>query len=381
MQVSHIKHLVLSGGGLLGISYIGLFRYLEERLNEPINETSSSNPSISSNPITILSQLQSISGCSAGAIFGSLLAIGYTASEIEKVVKDMKFKEYININADSIINFMKLKGLESGKNLINFIKKFIKDKTGNENITFGQIQEMFNVKLQIGVCNLTKSKFEMLNVYNSANIPIHLAISASIAIPFIFEPVVIGNEVYCDGGLIESLPIENIIDEIIMLTEDNGSNGSNGSNANHTNHTTKSILGIYLMNQINPINSENYQAISFSHYMSSVMQTLASDYVGKKLKIDKLKHKIDNKIDNSNHKIIIFKIPCDIMTFIKINASQDDIDNIINIAYNTTKKEFEKEEVKIEVKLDIKPDTKPDTEPDTKPEKQDKNDTEVKIPT
>ena len=92
MQVSHIKHLVLSGGGLLGISYIGLFRYLEERLNEPINKISTSNP------ISILSQLQSISGCSAGAIFGSLLAIGYTASEIEKVVKTMKFKEYININ-------------------------------------------------------------------------------------------------------------------------------------------------------------------------------------------------------------------------------------------------------------------------------------------
>ena len=36
MQVSHIKHLVLSGGGMLGISYIGLVKYLEENLPNPI---------------------------------------------------------------------------------------------------------------------------------------------------------------------------------------------------------------------------------------------------------------------------------------------------------------------------------------------------------
>ena len=31
MTSINIKHLVLSGGGLLGISYIGLFKYFEEK--------------------------------------------------------------------------------------------------------------------------------------------------------------------------------------------------------------------------------------------------------------------------------------------------------------------------------------------------------------
>ena len=54
---------------------------------------------------------------------------------------------------------------------------------------------------------------------------------------------------------------------------------------------------------------------------------------------------IDNNTSNTNNKrqkIIIYKIPCDIMTFIKINASLEDINNIIEIAYDTTKKEMEK---------------------------------------
>ena len=104
---------------MLGISYIGLVKFLEENLSNPI-----------------IKNFKSITGCSAGAIFGSLIAIGYTSTELQNIVKDMNFKEYLIINAESLINFMKLKGLDSGKNLINFIKKCIKAKTNNENITF-----------------------------------------------------------------------------------------------------------------------------------------------------------------------------------------------------------------------------------------------------
>jgi NTE family protein len=194
MKISQVKHLVLSGGGMLGISYIGLVKYLEENLPNPI-----------------ISNLLSITGCSAGAIFGSLIAIGYTSTELNNIVNKMNFKEYMNITAESLINFMKVKGLESGKNLINYIKSYIKDKIGDENITFKEIKDKFNIKLQIGVSNLSKSRFELLNSINSPDLPIHKAISASIAIPFVFEPVIIGEDVYCDGGFLDNLPIENII--------------------------------------------------------------------------------------------------------------------------------------------------------------------------
>jgi NTE family protein len=191
MNISNIKHLVLSGGGLLGISYIGLFKYLEEH--------------------NVNCQIQTITGCSAGAIFGAFLAVGYTGEELDKITKGLCFKDYLNITAESIINFMRLKGLESGKKLMSLIKKIIKDKTNDENITFSQIQARFNITLKIGVTNLTTSKFELLSYINMPNLPIYQAINASIAIPFIFEPVVINNNIYVDGGLLDNLPIEQIL--------------------------------------------------------------------------------------------------------------------------------------------------------------------------
>ena len=319
MQVSSIKHLVLSGGGMLGISYIGLIKYLEENL-----QTSLQN------------NLLSITGCSAGAMFGSLIAIGCTYKELITIIKTMNFKEYMNINAESIINFMRVKGLESGKTLINFIKNIIKEKTNNENITFKEIKDKYNIELQIGVTNLSKSIFELMNSVKTPDIPIHKAISASIAIPFVFEPIVIGDDIFCDGGILNNLPIETIFEYKNEESKDQKKDKTKKDETKKDETLIEEfILGCYLINKIDSINKDNYQTIPLSNYMSNLLYTLSSEFINKKIQLNNIINNNDEK-----YKIIIFKIPCDIMTFLKIKSSHEDIDNIINIAYNTSIESF-----------------------------------------
>ena len=331
MSTVNIEHLVLSGGGLLGISYIGLFKYFEET--------------------KIVSNIKSITGCSAGAIFGSLLAIGYNSQQLDTIVKSMIFKEYLTINVDSILNFTTTKGFETGKKLNLFIKKYIKEKTGDENITFLQIQEKYNIKLQIGVTNLTKYKFELFNVDTTPDIPIEKAISASIAIPFVFEPIIIGDDIFCDGGLLDNLPIENVIDMDILLHKDKQEKNKQETNKQETNkdtkdtkdenHTTENlsntnnelkIIGVYLISKIPIINKDNYKAIGISQYINLITHTLSKNIISKKQNYE--------NINKNKYKIISIEIPCDIMSFIKINATHKDIDNIINIAYTITKNDL-----------------------------------------
>jgi hypothetical protein len=69
--------------------------------------------------------------------------------------------------------------------------------------------------------------------------------------------------------------------------------------------------------------------------MSEVIHTLSTDFINKKIKLNNI-----NNTKIEKNKIIIFKIPCDIMTFLKIKSSHEDIKNIIDIAYNTTKDSF-----------------------------------------
>ena len=301
-----IKKLVLSGGGLLGISYIGLFKYLEEH--------------------NINKQITSLIGCSAGAMFGTFFTIGYSSSELQSLIMQLNFKDYINITAESILNFMKLKGLESGKNIMNFIKHTIRHKTNDENITFIQIYDKFKIDLKIGVTNLTTSKFEICDMKNTPNLPIYQAINASIAIPFIFEPVVINNNIYCDGGILDNLPLDYIIDIDNLMTSE-FKNPTNAQSSITTN--VKDTLGIYLLNKFITITFENIHQLSLSHYFNALMHSFCRNYITTKINDKNIKHK---------HTIIIYEIPYDIMTFLKLNATHTDINNIINIAYLITKK-------------------------------------------
>jgi len=352
----NLKHLVLSGGGLLGISYIGLFKYFEEK--------------------NVIKTIESITGSSAGAIFGALLALGYTSNELNLIVKQMVFKDYLQINVDSILNFTTQKGFESGNKFNLFIKKCIYNKTNNDNFTFIQLYEKYNINLQIGVTNLTQHKFELLNKDYYPDLPIHKAISASIAIPFIFEPIIINNDIYCDGGILDNLPIDSIIDmdsinntttinnnsitESITTTKPNMKpeiinediqtkheliNEDTQTKKNNTKEKTKSgesikenqteetkeslsVIGFYLINQGQTINKDNYKSINISEYVNLFTRTLSKCMLNKKIE--------KTKLNNNKYKIINIEIPSDIMSFLKISATHSDIDDIIKIAYNVT---------------------------------------------
>ena len=322
-KLVNLQHLVLSGGGLLGISYIGLFRYLEER--------------------KVTHQIKSITACSAGAIFATLFCLGYTSQDMDKLIKSLNFKDYININADSIIKFPRTKGLETGIKMIEFLKQMIKDKTGDDTITFKQAYDKYNIVLQIGVTNLTTMNFEIFNYITKPNLPIYVAIRASIAIPIMFEPVIFDGAVYCDGGVVDNLPVDSAIAIAeLMFIEENNSTKSAGTTAQTTAPTETvadakltaiktdtqscldSILSVFLMSKYQPINSDNIATVTLPHYVDVIMQAINNGHI-----IYNFRHKY---VDTT----LVIEIPVDIMTFIKINASVEDINNIIDIAYNTT---------------------------------------------
>ena len=90
-----------------------------------------------------------------------------------------------------------------------------------------------------------------------------------------------------------------------------------------------------MINKTNTINKDNYRTIALSQYISLITQTLSRNIISRK--------KQNENIHNKKYKIITIEIPCDIMTFIKINATHSDINNIIDIAYNITKNELKNE--------------------------------------
>ena len=77
-----IDHLILSGGGFLGFSYTGIFKYLEEH--------------------DLRKGIKTITGCSMGAIFGLLFCLGYSSEEIAIIIKNLNLPNFLKINGFTI---------------------------------------------------------------------------------------------------------------------------------------------------------------------------------------------------------------------------------------------------------------------------------------
>lgn len=219
--------LVLAGGGAKGAAHIGVIKLIEE-IGIPIDY---------------------VAGTSMGSIIGGMYALGYTSDEMTKIISDMDWGLYMSNNVDRREISVEQKSFES-KYLLdipfdvpkNLNKKMSvgvvddDDEDGIENTSLLNEKSLINT-LPGGYINGTN----IFNLFNSlavgyqdsmdfndlpiayacvsANMltgkqKIHrdgmlpVAMRASMAIPGVFTPVEIGDEVLVDGGLLNNFPVD-----------------------------------------------------------------------------------------------------------------------------------------------------------------------------
>ena len=118
------KNLVLCGGGSKCIAFSGAIRFLEE--------------------YKILGKIKRIFGTSAGAIIGLLVAIGYTADEIEMEIDGLNSQKILGNTTGFrytgvpriMYNLWYYNGIYDGTELFNFIKTLLL----NKNIDYNSIK-------------------------------------------------------------------------------------------------------------------------------------------------------------------------------------------------------------------------------------------------
>lgn len=178
--------LSLSGGGLNGLVYLGMFRYLESRGLKP-------------------SQFK-IYGTSIGALFGTLWAMGFSAEHL--IISFSKNQIFPSANIE---NFITNGGLDDGRVLEKVLRNIIREKF-DENISLQSFKNVY-----ICTTNISTKEIVYLSHEKYPNIPVHLAIRMSCSIPFVFEPVHFENELYLDGATLENIPMPLLFDEPIIF--------------------------------------------------------------------------------------------------------------------------------------------------------------------
>ena len=155
--------LVLGGGAARGFAHIGVIKALEAQGIVP----------------------DIIVGTSAGSVIGALYAAGYNGFELQEQAMQL---EKSQVSDWSLPN----RGVIKGEALQEFINRAVKQRT------LEKLTKLFAVV----ATDLHSGEMIVFRTGNTG-----MAVRASSAVPGIFQPVMINQHEYVDGGLVSPVPV------------------------------------------------------------------------------------------------------------------------------------------------------------------------------
>ena len=190
--------LVLSGGGAKGLAHIGALKAID----------------------SLGVKIDYVAGTSMGAIVGGLYASGYTGKQIDSIFKSVNFDELINDNLPRnaktfyerdnsekyaiTLPFNNFKvqipsAISRGQNVFNLFSKLM--------LHVSDIEDFEDLPIPF-FCIATNIETGEPVILNSGSLP--QAIAASGALPSVFQPVIINNQILIDGGVVNNYPIDEL---------------------------------------------------------------------------------------------------------------------------------------------------------------------------
>ena len=178
-------NIVFSGGALKGLAYLGCIKYFIE------------------NDMT--KTVRNVIGSSVGSIFAFFSCIGIHPDDIIKHLPSLKVEEDV---IENILNMYTTMGLKDGSEVVNLLKSVFRAKYDVDDMTFIEFSKRTGKNLVIAASNLNSQCIDFLSVDTHPSMSISTAIRASIAIPYLFQPVIYNDSVYIDASTFSNVPYE-----------------------------------------------------------------------------------------------------------------------------------------------------------------------------
>ncbi len=169
----HKIGIVLSGGGARGAAHLGVLKALDE----------------------VGVKVSAISGVSAGAVIGALYAAGISP---EKILEELKEQSYFGIKD--------LLWMKNGLFTMASLRKRLAELIGNDDFGHLKIPLFINATDILTGTGVTFSEG-----------PLFDAVLGSASVPVVFEPVVYKDYRLLDGGILNNLPIEPLLEHCNII--------------------------------------------------------------------------------------------------------------------------------------------------------------------
>lgn len=271
-----IKHLVISGGGPLGLRYLGALEKLEKE------------------GFWHFDNIESIYATSVGTIIAVFICLKYDWDTLNTYIIDRPWHDAFKVNVKQIFDSYYNKGLFDKKLAEIILKPLLEAKDLSLNITLKDFYEFTNIDLHIFTFELHQYKTIELTHNSFPDLSLLKALTMSSSLPGIFMPTIIDNGCYIDGGVMCNYPINYCLrdcsnkDEILGIKSAYDKDCDDFKNVQVT---AKSSLLEYVM--CITINSMNY--IRDSVHIENIDNTVRCYITDNPLTLDSIQESIKNK--------------------------------------------------------------------------------------
>ena len=174
----------------------------------------------------ILQDIERVAGTSAGAMMAVLVGLRYSSKEMQEVLWDLNFKGFIDSSWGVLRNSHRLfkeYGWCKGDYFRSVMAELIERKTGNGEITFGELARMQQFRdIYLVGADLTTGLSKLFCAQQTPEVKVADAARISMSIPLIFAAIRDKDKkrLYVDGGLLENYAIKTF-DQIGYVADRN----------------------------------------------------------------------------------------------------------------------------------------------------------------
>lgn len=185
-QSKTFNKIVFSGGGLRGCIHIGVVRYLEEK--------------------HLINQIDCWIGTSIGSLIATLVVLTYTSDQLEQIMLKFDYHRYSSMDVTHLFEHF---GFDTFNKINTLIANLFAKKKFAPHVTFRELFQRTNKHLILNAVCLNTHANTFFDYQTTPEMPVIIAIRASMSLPFVFGSVNYRGLTYVDGGVLNNFPIDH----------------------------------------------------------------------------------------------------------------------------------------------------------------------------
>jgi predicted acylesterase/phospholipase RssA len=189
-----IKHLVLSGGGVVGFSFYGLLRETNKKALWDINN------------------IETIYGTSVGSIISIFIALRYDWDTLDDFIIKRPWQNVYKLSIDSFLYAFHNKGILDKKIMEHTFSPLFKGKDIDINVTMKEFYEITKIEIHIMTVDINTYELVDISYKTHPNWIVIDAVYCSCCLPILFQPIIKDNMCFCDGGFMANYPVKQCIE-------------------------------------------------------------------------------------------------------------------------------------------------------------------------